>query len=264
MMIYYKDRYKEGPAVRYASPPYKQTTNYYPTMNLNARAQLKQTLKNDGVKAVKQVAKEKYGVSKPAHQGKMVVAQAVVKEALNQVEQDARALIEELDLSLAIKGNLLSVVDRDGEYVAHAFAWGQLILNLKVWQQNQPQKEVTSTPTPTPTPTRASQQPRNLYLLNNWRPAIMAIQLGETGDSGSSSPEKRVTVQLKDGSRKAIGKISLSLNGGFFVSSGLWDQILPATEQMLAYSIGVMLDRNIIQLSDLADIPFNSVWYLGF
>lgn len=249
-------------------------------MNPNTRNQLKQTLKNDGVKAVKQIAKEKYGVSKPAHQGKMVVAQAVVAEVLNEVEQDACALLEELGLSLAVKGRLISVMDVEGEYVAHAFAWGQLTLNLKAWQQRQleekenaervakaqqekqpaSQKEETSIPTP------AKQAPksRNLYLLQNWQPETMAIHLGDDGDSGNSRPTKVVTVQLKDGTCKTVGKFSLGYNGEIFASSGLWSQLLPPTEEMFVYAMNVMLGRNSIKKADIAELPFNSVWYLGF
>jgi hypothetical protein len=234
-------------------------------MNPNTRNQLKQILQNDGAKAVKKIVREKYGVAKPAHQGRMAVAQAVVREALSQVEKDARELVDELGFVLVVEGRSLLVNnDATGEYIAHAFAWGQLILNLKAWQENQPLQQVEVASASAPTPTKTFPQPRNVYLLKNWQPENMAVRLGDDGDSGNSALIRQVTVQLRDGSRKTIGKIGLSFSGGFYVSSGLWDQILPATEEMLLYSIKVMLNRNSIQLSDLADIVFNSVWYLGF
>lgn len=102
-------------------------------MNTKLRNELKQTLKAEGAKAVKQVAKEK-GIKNPAHLGLQVVAQIVVKDALDAVETETRSMIEDLGLSVAIKGKLISVFNAEGEYVAHGHAWGAVALKLKAWQ----------------------------------------------------------------------------------------------------------------------------------
>lgn len=102
-------------------------------MNINLRNELRATLKTEGAKGVKEIAK-KNGIEKPAHLGRQVVAQIVVKDALNQVETETRAMIEDLGLSVAIQGKLISVFDTEGEYVAHGYAWGAVALKLKAWQ----------------------------------------------------------------------------------------------------------------------------------
>lgn len=103
-------------------------------MNTELRNQLKTTLKTEGAKAVKEIAK-KNGIEKPAHLGRHVVAQIVVKDALNQVEAETRAMIEDLGLSVALKGKLITVMNSEGEYVAHGHAWGAVALKLKAWKE---------------------------------------------------------------------------------------------------------------------------------
>lgn len=135
-MLRYDNKYREQgqqnklPALR----KQKQDRQKMPTNNTNTRrTELKSLLKTEGVKAVKDIAKQ-VGIEKPKHLGRQVVSQVLVKEALDQVQTETQQMIDDLGLSLVIKGKLISVFDAEGEYVAHGHAWGAVALKLKAWE----------------------------------------------------------------------------------------------------------------------------------
>ena len=248
-----------------------------------SQEQLQTILDTDGPKAVKAIAIE-MGI-KPAHLGKIIIGQITLAQKLSQVEADARQFVESLGLNLMEKGNLKTVVDSDGEYITHAFQWGQLVLNLQAWQEIQEtnvsqsvDKEVVEVKKEVESKEEVEKRlklecdmkrvrlgtSRSAYMIRSWQHENPAISVGDHGDNGESLLVKYVRAQLKDGRTVKIGEFRQCNESRVTADYGRVVEHCPATDEGMEYAVKMMLRFKGLTITDLAEVPFDSKLYLGF